>query len=60
MGKEEAVRFLREKGYTAIYDNGVVIVKWEGSDTFKTVSKLLKEAGYCMSYGVRSVVRAEE
>ncbi len=60
MGKEEAVRFLREKGYTAIYDNGVVIVKWEGSDTFKTVSKLLKEVGYCMSYGVRSVVRAEE
>ncbi len=53
MSKDEAVTFLIDKGYPAVYEDGVVIVHTNDPAAFKEISSLLKDAGYHMSYGVK-------
>lgn len=51
--KDEAVEFLRSKGYDAWLENGVVYMAYESENTFDEMTKVLKEYGYKYSYGVK-------
>ena len=55
MSKEEAVLILEKAGYTAKVENSVVIAKIEkfSQKEFDKVRKILREAGYNSSFGVR-------
>lgn len=51
--KNEAVEFLRSKGYDAWLENGVVYMACESENTFGEMTKVLKDYGYKHSYGVK-------
>lgn len=54
MKKEEAVVFLRNHGYQAMIENGVVmIIMAQSGITIKKIGSFLREAGYHSSYGVK-------
>ncbi len=58
MKTEEAKKLLEDKGYTAFVENGVVIAMTKLGEIDKThaaVKRILKEAGYKSSFGVRVV-----
>lgn len=56
MSKEEAVKILEKAGYTAKVENSVVIAKIEkfSQKEFDRVRKILREAGYNSSFGVKN------
>ena len=56
MSKEEAVLILGKSGYTAKVENSVVIAKVEkySQKEFDKVRKILREAGYNSSFGVKN------
>ena len=56
MSKEEAVLILEKAGYTAKIENSVVITKIEkfSQKEFDRVRKILREAGYNSSFGVKN------
>jgi hypothetical protein len=56
MSKEEAVLILEKAGYTAKVENSVVIAKVEkfSQKEFDKVRKILREAGYNSSFGVKN------
>lgn len=55
MSKEEAVRLLATAGYKAKVENSVVIARVENytKKEFEKVRKILKDAGYNSSFGIK-------
>lgn len=55
MSKEEAVQLLTAAGYKAKVENSVVIARVENftKKEFEKVRKILKDAGYNSSFGIR-------
>lgn len=62
MSKEEAVLILEKAGYTAKVENSVVIAKIEkfSQKEFDRVRKILREAGYNSSFGVKNWKEGEK
>ena len=62
MSKEEAVLILEKAGYTAKVENSVVIAKIEkfSQKEFDKVRKILREAGYNSSFGVKNWKEGEK
>ena len=60
VSKTSAVKALKENGYEAVLKNGVVLVKWIDSGTFRRVSKFLKGIGYDCSFGVTPALQPVE
>jgi hypothetical protein len=62
MSKEEAVLILEKVGYTAKIENSVVIAKIEkfSQKEFDRVRKILREAGYNSSFGVKNWKEGEK
>lgn len=62
MSKEEAVLILEKAGYTAKIENSVVIAKIEkfSQKEFDRVRKILREAGYNSSFGVKNWKEGEK
>lgn len=56
MSKEEAVKILEKAGYVAKVENSVVVAKIEkfSQKEFDRVRKILREAGYNSSFGVKN------
>ena len=56
MSKEEAVLILEKAGYTAKVENSVFVAKIEkfSQKEFDRVRKILREAGYNSSFGVKN------
>lgn len=55
MSKEEAVQLLTAAGYKAKVENSVVITRVENftKKEFEKVRKILKDAGYNSSFGIK-------
>lgn len=55
MNKEEAVQLLAAAGYKAKIENSVVIARVENftKKEFEKVRKILKDAGYNSSFGIK-------
>lgn len=56
MSKDEMVKHLREKGYKAENDNGVVMIHVDVAMTADELSKLnneIRNSGYNSSWGVK-------
>lgn len=55
--KEKAVKELKSKGLSVIYDHGIPMVLYDkGQDSdlvFQTASELLKNLGYDASFGIK-------
>lgn len=62
MSKEEAVLILEKAGYTAKVENSVVVAKIEkfSQKKFDRVRKILREAGYNSSFGVKNWKEGEK
>lgn len=62
MSKEEAVKILEKAGYTEKVENSVVIAKIEkfSQKEFDRVRKILREAGYNSSFGVKNWKEGEK
>lgn len=62
MSKEEAVLILEKAGYTSKIENSVVIAKIEkfSQKEFDRVRKILREAGYNSSFGVKNWKEGEK
>ena len=62
MSKEEAVLILEKAGYTAKVENSVVVAKIEkfSQKEFDRVRKILREAGYNSSFGVKNWKEGEK
>jgi len=57
ISKDDAVKFLRDKGYVAENIGGIVFMEPIDGDVEKTsglMKALFKEADYRMSYGIRT------
>ena len=61
MSKEEAVQLLTAAGYKAKVENSVVIARVENftKKEFEKVRKILKDAGYNSSFGIKEWKGAE-
>ena len=56
MTEEQLIRELESKGYTATYEDGMVITAVPSYDKDKdNVMKMIKKLGYQRSFGVRPV-----
>ena len=53
MSKEEAVQLLIAAGYKAKVENSVVIARVENFTKKEKVRKILKDAGYNSSFGIK-------
>ena len=62
MSKEEAVQLLTAAGYKAKVENSVVIARVENftKKEFEKVRKILKDAGYNSSFGIKESKREEK
>lgn len=61
MTEEQLIRELESKGYTATYEDGMVIAAVPSYDKDKDkVMKMIKKLGYKRSFGVRPVKGEEE
>ena len=56
MTKDETVAELKERGFNAFLENGVVMISMRISNTnVRNIEKLLRSIGYKASWGVRNV-----
>ena len=58
MNKDQAKELLIKEGYCADVIDGVVLVQYKDENTYKEITKILKNAGYNSSYGTTSKVIA--